>query len=100
MLNVGQKYISTEDLLKEINNTKDSYLAHYNNWGIDASQLAKALGEYNIKASTRRFDSTTRKGYRWSDFAEPCRRYLGEVEEEEVEQVNEEPTVEEQVELF
>ena len=58
------------------------------------------LGVSGLFGSTTKADSTTRKGYRWSDFAEPCRRYLGEVEEEEVEQVNEEPTVEEQVELF
>ena len=83
MLNIGQKVISSADLVDEIHKQKDSELAYLNNWGIDQSYLAKRLKVFGIKSKTVRIDEvTTKKGYQWSDFVEPVTRYLPNYQEE------------------
>ena len=43
MLNIGQKVISSADLVDEIHKQKDSELAYLNNWGIDKKLFSQAV---------------------------------------------------------
>ena len=74
----GQNAIHSEDLVKAINEKKDSELAYLNNFGIDQNYLAKRLNVFGIKSQNVRVAGTVRKGYYFNDFVIPAQRFLSE----------------------
>jgi hypothetical protein len=74
----GQKNIHSEDLVKAINERKDSELAYLNQFGVDQNWLAKKLRTFGIKPSNVRVAGSVKKGYKFNDFVLPAQRFLSE----------------------
>jgi hypothetical protein len=75
---MGQKNIHSEDLVKAINEKKDSELAYLNQFGVDQNWLAKKLRTFGIKPSNVRVAGSVKKGYKFNDFVLPAQRFLSE----------------------
>ena len=75
---MGQKNIHSEDLVKAINEKKDSELAYLNQFGIDQNWLAKKLRTFGIHTNNVRVAGTVKKGYKFNDFVLPAQRFLSE----------------------
>lgn len=75
---MGQKNIHSEDLVKAINEKKDSELAYLNQFGVDQNWLAKKLRTFGISPTNVRVAGTVKKGYKFNDFVLPAQRFLSE----------------------
>ncbi len=74
---IGSKdRISSQDLLDRLKALEESEWATYRGSGLDTRGLSRQLGKYGIKSEALKFEGSTLRGYRVSEFADAFGRYL------------------------